>query len=274
MRRPAFDDEETGELDAQSAYVSGVHGSTTSPAPYLEELERTNRLVGSIPLDQVTADFQPIVNLHSGVTLGYEALARGMGEGIGDAAELFARASMEKKVGELGRAIREIAMRECAGKTLYIPVHPGELRERFLVQPDDPIFSHDAPVFLELAQPTLSGLAMHVIRELGARSSVALVIDDFGAGPATLKQLIDLEPAAFKLDAELLAGLDRSRRKQVVVRGLVAIGEQLGAMVIAKGVDCEPEAAAARDCGVTFAQGFALGEPAPLPAISVWPPSR
>jgi EAL domain-containing protein (putative c-di-GMP-specific phosphodiesterase class I) len=274
MKRRTFDEEVTGDYDAgHSANMSGVREATTSPAPYIEELDGS-RLVGSIPLDQLTCDFQPIVNLHTAETRGYEALARCLGEDLTSPGDLFARATIEKTTGELGRAIREIAMRDCAGKPLYIPVHPGELRDRYLVQPDDPIFSHDAPVFLQLQQPTLSDLALHVIRELGSRSRIALVIDDLGAGPATLKQLIDLEPAAIKLDCELLAGLDRSRRKQVVVRGLVSICEQLGALVIAKGVDCDDEAAAARDCGVVLAQGYVLGEPSPLPAISAWPPGR
>ena len=269
-RKWALEDADTSEF-AQQANVSGVHASTTSPAPYLEEHEREHNLVGSIPLDLLNADFQPIVNLHSGQTRGYEVLARCGSEGLTEPADLFARATLEKKLGELGRAIRTIAVRECPGKALFIPVHPSELRDRYLVQPDDPIFSHDAPVYLELAQPTLSGLAMHVIRELGSRSSVSLVIDDLGAGPATLKQIIDLEPVAVKLDRELLAGLDKSRRKQVVVRALVSMCEQLGAQVIAKGVDCEAEAEVARECGVVFAQGFVLGEPSPLPAISMWP---
>ena len=272
MRRWTFDEADTGEFAGHSGNVSGVRdAATTSPAPYIEELDHSNRLVGSIPLDQLSCDFQPIVNLHTGETRGYEALARCVGEGLTDATDLFARAMIEKTMGELGRAIREIAIRDCAGKPLYIPVHPGDLRDRFLVQPDDPIFSHDAPVFLELQQPTLSGLALQVIRELGSRSSIALVIDDLGAGPATLKQLIDLEPAAVKLDRELLAGLDRARRKQAVVRALVSMCAQLDALVIAKGVDCEAEAAAARDCGVVLAQGYVLGEPSPLPAISTWP---
>lgn len=274
MRRPAFDDEDTTEFALHSANLSGVHASTTSPAPYVEEFERANRLVGSIPLDHITADFQPIVNLHTGETRGYEVLARGLGDDLRDGTELFARAVLEKKTGELGRAIREIAIRECAGRALYVPVHPSELRERFLVQPDDPIFSHDAPVFLQLQQPMLSGLAMQVIRELGSRCSISLVLDELGAGPPTLKQVIDLEPAAVKLGAELIAGLDKSRRKQIVVRAVVSMCEQLGAQVIAKGVDCQPELEVARECGVVFAQGFALGEPTPLPAISAWPPDR
>ena len=84
-------------------------------------------------------------------------------------------------------------------------------------------------LFLQLSQSTFSGLAAHVVRELGSRGGLGLVLDDIGAGPTTLKQLVDLRPVAVKVDRELCAGLDRSARKQAVVRGLVQICEQLGA---------------------------------------------
>ena len=60
---------------------------------------------------------------------------------------------------------------------------------------------------------------------------------------------------------------DRDERERM----LVALAQELGTELIAKGVDCEEEARAVLDCGVFYGQGFVLGEPAPLPAISTWP---
>ena len=231
-------------------------------------------MLGSIPVDQLAADFQPIVNLQSGQTCAYEVTPRCLIEGLSDPEELFARATFEKTVGELGRAIRAIAVRECAGSAIYVPVHPGELKDRYLVRPDDPICAHDAQVFLQISQPTLSNMALQMIRELGTRGGVGIVIDDLGAGPSTLKQLVDLAPAMVKLDRELVTGIDQSTRKQLVVRSIVNLCEQLGARVVAKGLDSEAELEAAMACGVVQGQGALLGEPAPLPAISMWPPAK
>jgi EAL domain-containing protein (putative c-di-GMP-specific phosphodiesterase class I) len=188
-----------------------------------------------------------------------------------DREDLVARAALEKKLGPLGRAIRTIATRECPHTALYLAVHPSELREGLIVQPDDPVFSHAAPLRLQLSQPGLPAVAQAVLRELSGRSTVELVIDDFGAGAGTLKQWVDLSPRAVKIDAELIAGIDRSRRKQSAVRALVGLARELGSELIAKGVDCPDEARAVLDCGVRLGQGFALGEPSPLPAISIWP---
>ena len=92
-------------------------------------------------------------------------------------------------------------------------------------------------------------MALQMVRELGTRGGVGIVIDDLGAGPSTLKQLVDLAPAAVKLDRELLAGIDQSTRKQIVVRSIVGMCEQLGARVIAKGLDHDAELETAIACG-------------------------
>ena len=74
---------------------------------------------------QLAADFQPIVNLHTGETYAYEVLPRCLVEGLTDPEDLFARATFEKTVGELGRAIRAIAVRECAGSAHVRAGAPG-----------------------------------------------------------------------------------------------------------------------------------------------------
>ena len=248
MARRAWDEVDTAETSSLREQVSGVHAATTAPAPDLEAYEARGRLVGSIPLDALRVDFQPIVDLRTGQVEGYEAQPSCPEHGLRDREDLIARAALEKKLGDLGRAIRAIAIRECPHTTLYVSVHPAELRDGVIVQPDDPLFSHAAPLRLQLTQPALPAVAQAVLRELASRSTAELVLDDFGAGAATL-----------------------NRRKQAVVRALVGLAQELGSELIAKGIDCDDEARAALDCGVRFGQGFALGEPAPLPAISIWP---
>jgi EAL domain-containing protein (putative c-di-GMP-specific phosphodiesterase class I) len=267
MRRRAFEELESQEAATRTTNVSGVHSSSSGAASD----ERAS--IGSIPVAELAADFQPIVNLHTGETCGYEVLPRCMLEELAEPAELYARAMFEKTVGELGRAIRTIAVRECPAAALYLPLHPGELKDRHLIRPDDPICSHDAQIFFQLSQSSLSSVALQMLRELSARGGIGLAIDDLGAGPATLKQLVELSPSVVKIDRELVAGLDHSARKQIVVRALVTMGEQLGARVMAKGLDTEAALETAMACGVVYGQGAVLGEPTPMPAISIWPPA-
>jgi len=270
MRRLAWDEPDT-VAHAPVESHSGVRAPRGASVP-TQRFENGGRFIGSMPLDALAIEFQPIVDLETGVTIAYEVLPGLRIAGALDPSALLAYASSERTFAELGRAIRRIAMREGAGKLLYLPLHAHELHERLIVQPDDPLFAYEGGVRLQLSHPLLTGVARHVLDELRSRSGAELVIDDFGGGPATLKQLVELEPYAVKLDRELVSGLDRHLRKQAIVRGTTEMCRELDTRVVAKGVDCEADAVAARSCGVRYAQGYVIGNPAPLPAISIWPP--
>ena len=60
---PASEDDDTTQFEPYRVDASGVHTSETGPRPTSRTLERAKRLLGSIPIDQLAADFQPIVNL-------------------------------------------------------------------------------------------------------------------------------------------------------------------------------------------------------------------
>ena len=249
--------------------VSGIHQSPTSPAPYLEDLPAEG-LVGSVPVEALTAFFQPVVSLKTGKTFGFEAIAHCSAEGLTDREELFARAAFEKRVGELGRMVRSIAFTECPSIPVFVSVHPHELKEAWLIRPDDPICGHDSDVFLQLAQASLSPVCMHVLSEVSSRMGISLVLDDFGVPSSTLRQLIELSPAMVKLDPELVRDIDRSARKRAAVTNLVRMCVELNCQVSAKGVSSENELRALYDCGVNYGQGNFLGAPSELPTISKW----
>ncbi len=247
--------------------VSGVHEAPTQPAPYVDEAPPES-LVGSVPIEALTAHFQPIVALRTGKTFGFEALPQCNVEGLSDPEELFARATFEKTVGELGRAVRAVAFTECVGVPVFIGVHPHELKDSWLIRPDDPICSHDAQVYLQLDQPSYAAMCLHVLTEVASRPGISIVVDDFGAGASSLKQIIDLAPAFVKLDPELVHEIDSNLRKRKAVSAVVRLCAELGAQVIAKGVESPAQLRALTDVGVLYAQGLLLGAAAAQPVVS------
>jgi EAL domain-containing protein (putative c-di-GMP-specific phosphodiesterase class I) len=253
--------------------TSGIHQAPTSPAPYLEDLPAEG-LVGSVPVEALTAYFQPVVMLRSGKTFGFEAIAHCAAEGLTDREELFARAAFEKRVGELGRLVRSIAFTECPSIPVFVSVHPHELKESWLIRPDDPICGHDADVFLQVAQASLSPVCTHVLSEVSSRTGISLVLDDLGGPASTLLQLVELSPSFVKLDAELVRDIDRSARKRATVAAIQRLCAELAVQVIAKGVNTELELRALLDCGVNYGQGSLLGAPSELPTISQWRGTR
>jgi EAL domain-containing protein (putative c-di-GMP-specific phosphodiesterase class I) len=170
--------------------------------------------------------------------------------------------------------IREIAMPLAVGRPLFINIHPQELNEGWLVRPDDPIYEHDAPIYLEITESvplTHFDLVMSVLREVKMRGNVQLVVDDLGAGYSNLKSIADLEPHVVKLDRDLVAGVDKNQRQRQLVSSVVSLCRDLKARVVVEGVETEEEFAALRDTGADFAQGFLFARPNyPIPTIS-WP---
>jgi EAL domain-containing protein (putative c-di-GMP-specific phosphodiesterase class I) len=111
-----------------------------------------------------------------------------------------------------------------------------------------------------------------VLSEVRARGGVHLVVDDLGAGYSNLKRIADLEPKVVKLDRELIAAIHQSKRQCQLIAGVVKLCVDLGAVVVAEGIETGDEYAALRDTGVHYAQGFLFARPGfPMPDIS-WPP--
>jgi EAL domain-containing protein (putative c-di-GMP-specific phosphodiesterase class I) len=221
----------------------------------------------------LSAVFQPIVDMETGLVFAYEALVRCRVRNLTPTA-LFEHAIAAGTVGRLGRMIREIAVPLCDGAPLFLNLHPSELAEQWLVRPDDPIFSHNHDVYLEVTESapiTHFDLCMSVLREVCARSGAHLVVDDLGAGYSNLKHIADLEPKVVKLDRKLVMDLHRKPRQQKLVKIIVHLCNELGAKVVAEGIETESEFLAVRDSGAQYAQGFLLARPSfPMPAIT-WP---
>ncbi len=213
--------------------------------------------------------FQPIVRVENGEVYAYEALVRCAVAEYQNPMKLFERAVRERCVGRLGKTIREVAVPLCAGVPVFFNVHPVELSDRWLVRPDDPIYSHDEPVFLEITEAVPLEhfeLCRSVLREIRERADARLVVDDLGAGYSNLKYIADLEPAVVKLDRALVAAIDQQPRVQRLVHWLVRLCEDLGAEVVAEGVETQAELSCVRDQGVQLVQGYLLARPGfPLP---------
>ena len=95
-------------------------------------------------------------------------------------------------------------------------------------------------------------------REFGFKTA----IDDFGAGYSGLNLLADFQPDLIKLDMALIRDVDQDRVRQVIVRGIVTICEQLGVTVIAEGIESAGERDFLSDCGIFLMQGFWFAKPA------------
>lgn len=217
--------------------------------------------------------YQPIVDLKTKKIFAYEALVRSKSSEFESPMALFAAAVQHSCTGELGRIIRELAVQGCPSWPLFLNIHPAELNDKFVVQPDDPIFRHTEDVYLEITEGVpLSHfrLCQSILREVRGRG-VYLVVDDLGAGYSNLRYIADLEPRVVKLDRDLIAGLRKGTRMYTLVSAIVVLCRELGAMVVAEGIETAEELEAVQEAGARFGQGYLLARPAFPPPSVTWP---
>jgi diguanylate cyclase (GGDEF)-like protein len=111
-----------------------------------------------------------------------------------------------------------------------------------------------------------------------AETGVRIVLDNFGAGPASLAALRRGSIDGIKLDGEFLRGAVTAERDGAIVTTLASLGKRLGLRVIAAGIESDEQLAFARKAGITEAQGFLLGRPIEPDAfaaiVTATPPCR
>jgi EAL domain-containing protein (putative c-di-GMP-specific phosphodiesterase class I) len=103
--------------------------------------------------------------------------------------------------------------------------------------------------------------ALDEMREHGTR----LAADDFGSGYAGLRQLIGLQPDIIKLDMSLVAGVDQNHGQHALISALVTFAHDIGATVVAEGIEQTGELQVLQQLGVDYGQGYLLGRPAAIP---------
>jgi EAL domain-containing protein (putative c-di-GMP-specific phosphodiesterase class I) len=143
-------------------------------------------------------------------------------------------------------------------------LHPEDLLDVDLVDESSPLGRIASRVVLEITEReslvASAELATRLarIRELGFR----IAVDDIGAGYSGLTSFTDLMPELVKIDMSLVRGIDTSTVKQRTVRALVALCHEMGALVVAEGVETDEENRWIVELGCDLAQGYLIARPA------------
>jgi len=220
--------------------------------------------------EELEIAFQPIVELDSGRVIAYEALSRFPGDpartpdiwfadawalGLGIPLELLAIRRAVEAISEVPADL-EINLNASpptlAARGFMRALGPNP--ERVTVELTEHVKIGDYEEFRSAAAP---------LRRAGGR----LAIDDFGAGFASLKHILQVEPERIKLDISLTEQIPESSVAHALAAALVSFAGEIGIEVVAEGIETEEELDALTEIGVRVGQGFHFGLPAPLQEV-------
>ncbi len=231
--------------------------------------QRLARVRSVLEANAIHMVFQPIVDLATGYVAGLEALARfdmkpnrppnvwfadAAAVGLLEELELMAiRAAMSRLDDVPERCFVSLNLSPSSACSERFRDELGDVPlDRLVLE-----VTEHAPVddYTELNS------ALRDLRRRGLR----LAIDDAGAGFASLRHIVLLSPHLVKLDITLIRNVDSDEVRRAVVTAITAFASQIGARVVAEGVETAAELATLRDIGVQFAQGFFIGIPGDIP---------
>ena len=214
----------------------------------------------------ITPVFQPIVALDDGRVIAYEALARFPGDPAHTPDRWFADAW---HVG-LGIPLELLAAHAAvsalphlpAGVSLSINASPATVATQGF---RDTLGVDADRVVVEITEhQDIDDDAFHLklapLRAAGGK----VAIDDFGAGHASLSQILTVAPDWIKLDLSLTHSLASSPVARALARAIVGFAEEVGVGVVAEGVEDANHVTALASIGIRHAQGHHFGRPAPL----------
>lgn len=217
----------------------------------------------------VTA-LQPIRELSTGTVVGAEALTRFVSY-VGDVGQWFTAAAKLRLDGELEFAALEAALgaAERLPSHLYVAL---KLSPATCLHPLLPAFLAESTpalgrLVLELTEPLTPEQPVALAAALAPlrRQGIRLAVGRFGAYPHSLGHIRQLRPDIIKLDRNLVAGIDKDASRNYLGKAMSGFAEQLGAELIAEGIETEEELAALGGLGITAGHGYHLGRPSIRP---------
>jgi PAS domain S-box-containing protein len=225
------------------------------------------RLQGIIRDEAITPFYQPIYELKSGQAIALEALSRFPGDPARGPDRWFAEAW---EVG-LGVPLELMAVRRAAGALSELPsdvglsvnaspptIAAGGFLDAFGSEADR--ITVELTEHLQVEDYDSFSTKLHSLRSAGG----AVAIDDFGAGYASLRHILNVRPEWIKLDISLTERIDVNPVAHALATALVSFAEDVGLQVVAEGIETEDELEALQEIGFRYGQGFYFGYPAPL----------
>ncbi len=230
---------------------------------------------------EIVTVFQPIIQMHNGQLVGYEALNRPKSSSSFHTTEEFYRF-----LGETDQIFEFENLTRRQSIESYV-----ELKKESGLESEELIFLNVHPYVLSdtnyKSGNTLRYIKAHgleprqIVFEITEKQAVEdysklekvltnyrlqgfkIAIDDVGAGYNSLKTMMYIKPDFIKLDRSFIQNIDRNMAQQKLVTLFVQYATQSNSQVIAEGVERIEELQCLKALKVNYAQGYYIGKPSP-----------
>jgi PAS domain S-box-containing protein/diguanylate cyclase (GGDEF)-like protein len=239
-------------------------------------------LRAAIDKDQLFLLYQPIVDLASGRLQSFEALLRWRdddGQTVSPG-EFIPVAESTDLIVPIGGWVLERVAELVHSWQQRMPMGPVpsvavNVSGRQLLRPDflerlDRVLGEvgldPSGLTVEVTESTLLEDVVWCREQLRAirRRGVRVSLDDFGTGYSSLAYLRQFEVDLLKIDRSFVQDVCGSRLDQGLVRTIIGLAREMGAAVVAEGIETREQLAALRRLGCAYGQGFLFARPMPM----------
>ncbi len=243
----------------------------------VERLELPGDLQQAIGTEQIWVQYQPLLDLDTGIPLGVEALARWThpARGAISPALFIPMAEETGAIVDLGRWVLRESCRQVArwrqegspALTLSVNVSARQLIDGQLATDVAEILAETglpaAALTLELTEsilmeePAQSLLRLRELKGLGVR----LAIDDFGTGYSSLSYLRQFPVDELKIDKSFIDRIGMGQEDLAIVRTVIELAHTLDMQTTAEGIETPDQLASLRRLGCEVGQGYHFARP-------------
>ncbi len=250
------------------------------------ELERD--IAQALSENWFEAYFQPIQDLATGQTAGFEALLRlnHPDKGLLSPAAIISLAEENGTIHRIGNVILDQSIANLARlsrlpgmEQTYVAVNfsplqfepglptriagvlhrHGILPRRLVIEITEAVIMKDDPQIRAI---------LNAIHQLGCR----IALDDFGTGYSSLSYLSRFPVDIVKIDQSFTRSIcddamEIRQRNRMLVEGIAAISHKMNCSVIAEGVETQEQKELLGDIGADYGQGYFFARPQPISGL-------
>ena len=245
-----------------------------------QRVELEAEIGGAIAAGQIVPYYQPIVDLHSRKTVGFEVLARWEHPKRGLLLpDIFIPIAEDTgMIGKMTDHLLEQAMRDAKDWpehiTLSINFSPRQISDPELAQRVLGILTmvsfSPRRLMIEITESAVvqrledAKAVLQALRKAGVR----VALDDFGTGYSGLYHLRELELDTIKIDRTFVAQMLIKPEEARIVKAIVSLGRALGLKTTAEGIESEEALEFLIKLGCNTGQGYLFGQPQPASVVA------